>query len=405
MPHFTLTNFPLAGKTVLVRVDYNVPLDKGKVTDARRILATLPTLDYLLKNNCKIILATHLGRPEGKIMPELSTKVLVPLLQEIFPQRRIIWLNDCLGEELREIISSGSAKEIFLLENLRFYKEEEENNSFFAHALAQCAEVYVNDAFAVSHRKHASVHALTKYLPSLAGFLLEKEIRELSKALHPKKPAVWMMGGAKLNKLALLQQAFKKANYVLIGGALAFAFLKARGFAVGASKTDIDSVRQAKRILKTKFAGKIILPVDFIVAEKFSSLAKPQVIPANAIQSNQIGLDVGPATVTLFEKYLQQAKTIVWNGPLGYFEWAHFAWGTKTMGKFIGSLDATSVTSIAGGGETAEALEKFHLTHHFTHVSTGGGAALEFLSGEKLPGITALEENWRRWRGRVKSKR
>ncbi|MBI2666102.1 phosphoglycerate kinase [Candidatus Woesearchaeota archaeon] len=419
MYHFTLPTFPLAGKSVLVRVDYNVPLHKGKVAgvkrkqlenevtlvaDTRRILATLPTLRYLLEKNCKIILATHIGRPEGKIVPELSTRLLVPALQELFPRRKIVWLNDCIGEEVRKKISEGSSKEIFLLENLRFYKEEEKNNAFFAHALAHLAEVCVNDAFAVSHREHASVHALTKYLPSVAGFLLEKELGELSKALHPKKPAVWIMGGAKLNKLSLMLQAFKKADRILVGGALAFAFLKARGFSTGMSKTDRDSVRQAKRILKKSFSRKIVLPKDFVVADTFSSTAKTHIVPANNIQTNQVGLDIGPETITLFEKYLRQAKTIVWNGPLGYYEWVKFAGATKAIGKFMGTLDSTYVTSIAGGGETAEALEKFHLVHNFTHVSTGGGAALEFLSGEKLPGITALEKNFRRWSGKVKIK-
>ena len=399
IPHFTLSNFPLANKTVLVRVDYNVPLHKGHVVDSRRILATLPTLRYLLQKNCKIILATHMGRPEGKVVPELSTKILVPILQDLFPRRKIVWLDDCFGEQVRKKIFESSSNDIFLLENLRFYKEEEEDNLFFAHALAQLAQVYVNDAFGVSHRKHASVHAITRYLPSVCGFLLEKEITELSKALHPKRPAVWIMGGAKLNKIGLIKQAFKKADHILVGGALAFSFLKAQGFAIGTSRIDADSVRQARRILKAKISRKIILPKDFVVADAFSSTAKTHIVLANTIKSDQIGLDIGPATIALFEKYVRQAKTIVWNGPLGYYEWVSFATGTKALGKFIGTLDATS---IAGGGETTEALEKFHLEHNFTHVSTGGGAALEFLSGEKLPGIAALETNWRKWRGKVR---
>ncbi len=397
---FSLRKFPLAGKTVLLRVDYNVPLKEGKVLDAKRIVASIPTLQFLLHQNCKIILATHLSQPEGKFVPEFSTKNLVSTLQGLFPKRKIVWLNDCIGKEVRKKISAGSTKEIFLLENLRFYSQEEENNAFFAHSLASLAQVYVNDAFAVSHRKHASVQAITQYLPSIPGFLLEKEIAQLQKALHPQKPVVWIIGGAKLNKIGLLQQALKKADFILIGGALAFAFLKAKGIPIGMSKIDTSSVREAKKILQSSLSKKIILPIDFLVAEQFSPRAKARVVSANAIQSQQMGLDLGPRSVEHFKSYLQKAKTIVWNGPLGYFEWEKFAFSTKAIGRFIGTLSATS---LAGGGETAEALEKFRLTHCFTHLSTGGGAALEFLSGKELPAIKALENNYKHWRNRIKT--
>ena len=308
-------------------------------------------------------------------------------------------LNDCIGKEVKAEIEKGNPKDIFLLENLRFYKEEEENDLAFAHSLASLANIYVNDAFAVSHRKNASVHAITPFLPSFSGFLLEREIEQLSKALHPKKPAVWVMGGAKLNKIELIKQAFHKADYILIGGALAFAFLRAKGIPVGMSKTDRESVENARKILKDKASRKIILPLDFLASEKFSSRAKAEIVGFNRIKSNQIALDIGPETIKLFKIYLRKAHTIVWNGPLGYFEWVQFSKGTKEIGKFIGSLTATS---ICGGGETVEAIRKFHLQHNLTHLSTGGGASLEFLSGKKLPGIEALENSYKRFKDRIR---
>ncbi len=409
---FSLASFPVAGKIVLLRVDYNVPLSHGKVMDNRRIRATLPTIYFLLKQGCTIVLATHLGRPEGKVVPVLRTKVLLPELQCLLPGVQITALDDCIGKKVRDEIvrgkiRGGSSKQkgvIFLLENLRFYKEEEENDPLFAHMLASLAEVYVNDAFAVSHRKHASVHAVTTYLPSMPGFLLEKEVQHLSQALSPKRPAVWILGGAKLNKVKLLEQALTKADIILIGGALAFSFLKARGFSVGVSVVDKDSVRLARTFLRRKDARKIVLPLDVVVAENFSPRAKSSVVEVNTISSSQLGLDIGPRTVELFQGHLQRAKTIVWNGPLGYFEWAQFAQGTKAMGRFIGTLQA-QVMSICGGGETAEAMEKFHLVHHFTHVSTGGGASLEFLAGKKLPGIEALKENYQKWKWKVRNRK
>ena len=397
MNHFTLTNFPIKNKTIFLRVDFNVPIEKKKITDDSKIIASLDTIHFLLEQDCKIILATHLGRPEGKIVNSLRLNLIARKLEELM-KYKIIKLNDCIGKEVKSKIEKGKAKDIFLLENLRFYKEEEENDLTFAHSLASLANIYVNDAFAVSHRKNASVYAITQFLPSLSGLLLEKEIKMLSKALHPKKPAVWIMGGAKLNKVELIEQAFDKADYILIGGALAFAFLRAKGISVGLSKTDTESVENAKKILKHKAAKKIILPLDFLVSEKFSSRAKTETVNFNQIKSNQIALDIGPETIKHFKMYLRKAHTIVWNGPLGYFEWMQFSKGTKEIGKFIGNLTAIS---ICGGGETVEAINKFHLQHNLSHLSTGGGASLEFLSEKKLPGIEALERSYRKFKDRV----
>ena len=392
---FSLKQCPLAGKTVLVRVDFNVPLDNGIIKGNSRMKATLPTIEYLLEQSCTVILATHLGQPDGKVVAHLRLNPLVRELQRLLPYYKIIKLDDCIGREIKERIRKKKEREIFFLENLRFYQQEEKNNPIFAHSLASLAEIYVNDAFAVSHRNHASVDAITRFLPAFPGLLLEKEIMYLRKALHPERPSIWLMGGAKLDKVDLLQQALHKADYVLIGGALAFPFLKAKGIPVGMSKSSPQSVEIARNILPQNISRKIILPVDFVVAESFSSRAPTRIVAYNQIQNQQIALDLGPETVKLFKQYLRKGRTIVWNGPLGYFEWVKFSGATKDIGRFIGSLTATS---IVGGGETAEALRKFHLAHTIAHLSTGGGAALEFLAGKKLPGIEALERSYEKFR-------
>src|SRR3989344_6930000 len=400
MKRFLLTQLPLQDQTIFLRVDYNVPFGQGRITDNRKIKASLPTIKYLLQNNCKIVLATHFGRPKG-FSTEFSVAPLAKELQRLLPTKRIIKLDDCLGKKVLETIKKGKAQTIFMLENLRFYQEEEKNDPFFAHSLAALADFYVDDAFGVAHRKHASVCAITEFLPCAAGLLLETEIRSLSQGLNPKKPSVWIMGGAKLDKIALLERALQRYDRILIGGALAFSFLKAKGISVGASKIDAPSIETAKKILKTTSSSKIILPVDFVVAESFSPRAKTATVDYNQIQAQQIALDLGPKTVALFKQYLAPAKTVVWNGPLGYIEWAKFATSTKEIGRFLGKLENT--ITIAGGGETAEALIKFHLHHNLTHVSTGGGAALEFLAGEELPALISLEKSYQKFRKKIRN--
>jgi len=383
----------LTGKIVLLRVDYNLPLKNGKIVDDSKITASLPTIKYLIEQKCKIIIATHLGKPNGKIVKELKTDVLAEQLQKII-KRKVIKFDDCIGKEIKEKVLHSKSN-LFMLENLRFYKEEEQNNAIFAHSLADLAEIYINDAFAVSHRKHASIEAITNFLPSLAGSLLEKEICYLTKALNPKRPSIWIMGGAKLDKVNLVSNAMKKSDRILIGGALAFPFLKAKSIRIGQSKIDKKSVEVAKSLLKKFSARKIILPKDFLVTERLSPQAKTKIVNYNQIQNNQIALDLGPKTIELFKKYLDKAHTIVWNGPLGYYEWAKFSIATKEIGRYLGKVDCLK---IAGGGETLAAIDKFHLRHNLTHVSTGGGAALAFLSGNKLPGIVALEKNFKRFK-------
>lgn len=396
---FSLSNFHLADRTVLVRVDYNVPLKNGKVSENYKIKASLPTIKFLLANDCKIILATHLGRPEGKVVPELKVDPLAKELQSLLPKIKIFKLNDCIGKEIKEEISQGKKRQIFFLENLRFYKEEEENDPAFAHSLAELADFYINDAFGVSHRKHASVEAITHFLPSLPGLLLEKEIYHLQKVLKAERPSVWILGGAKLNKVELIQQAFKKADQILIGGALAFSFLKAKGYSIGMSKIDAGSVQIAKQLLKSSSAKKIILPLDFVVTKKLAYQTKTEIVNCKEITFDQVALDIGPKTIELFKKILSRAKTVVWNGPLGYFESAQFAAGTKEIGRFLGKIKALKV---AGGGETSEMIYKFQLEHNFSHVSTGGGAALTFLSGKPMPGLIALEKNYLKYKHQKK---
>tara|TARA_Y100000310_G_C20633952_1_gene790173 strand:+ start:630 stop:1850 length:1221 start_codon:yes stop_codon:yes gene_type:complete len=404
MTLFDIKRYPLSGKTVLVRVNYDVPLKEVrkdrrkkaeiKVSDDKRIRESLPTIRFLLGKGCKVVLATHVGRPKGKFDHKLTTDPMVEVLEEFLPKRKIIKLDDCIGKDVISAIKEAEPESIILLENLRFHRQERLNNSIFAHSLARLADVYVNDAFSNSHRKHASMHAITKFLPSIPGFMIRKELQGLSKALKPRRPSVWVLGGAKLDKIDLIERALEKANYILIGGALVFSFLKAKGVKVGNSKIDQNSVRVAREILQRKEAKKIILANDFLVAEKMAPRAKSSVVSYDHIGSHQIGLDIGPESVKLFKIYLRKAHTIVWNGPLGYYEWANFAMGTKEIGRYIGKLTAYSVV---GGGETSEAVHKFHL-QDLDHVSSGGGASLELLSGKRLVAITALEESCKKFR-------
>jgi 3-phosphoglycerate kinase len=344
---FSLRDLPLKDKTVLVRVDYNIPLKKGKVKDNTKIKASLPTIKYLLRNNCKIILATHLGRPKGKKISALKTNSLARLLKRLLPGKKIVKLNGCVEKGIKKRIEDGKNKEIFLLENLRFYKGEKENSLVFARSLANLADFYVNNAFAVSHRKHASVHAITKFIPSCMGLLMEKEISQLSKILKPKKPLIWILGGIKKDKTSVLKYLLIKADYVLVGSGL-YPFLK------------------------NKKHKKIVLPVDL-------NLKK----------------DIGSETINLYKIYLMKAKTIIWNGPLGKFEERKFAKGSKIIAGFIAKLKAVS---IIGGGETSEMINKFGLSKKMTWVSTGGGASLEFLLGKKLQGVKALEKNYKKFK-------
>jgi phosphoglycerate kinase len=369
-----------------------VPLKDGKVSDDTRIRESLPTIEFLLKKKAIVLLLSHLGRPKG-VDDSLRMDPVAERLGKLL-KMHVVKLDDCVGSEVDDAVNEMHYGDVAVLENVRFHDEEEANDDAFARALAETADLYVNDAFGSSHRAHASIVGVPKYLPGAAGFLLQKEITMLSKALSPKKPFVVVLGGAKVSdKIGVIENLAQKADKVLIGGAMMFTFLKALGKNVGQSKLEQDKVGEAKRLLR-KYGKKIVLPVDVVVADKVDSKAKSKVVSCDAMPKSMFGLDIGPKTIKLFENELKKAKTVVWNGPMGMFEIAKFARGTNEIAKMISKLRATT---IVGGGDSAAAVQKLGLAKKFSHVSTGGGASLEFLEGKTLPGVAALQENAKRW--------
>jgi 3-phosphoglycerate kinase len=393
---FHLTNFNLEDKKVFLRVDFNVPLKRGKIVNDTKIVKSIATIKFLLKKKCKIIIATHFGRPNGEYKKELSVKFLAKYLSEKL-RKKVVFLDDCIGNDIKKKIIE-SKESLFFLENLRYYKQELNNNLIFSHSLANLANVYVNDAFGVSHRKNSSIVGITKYIPSVMGLNVEEEIRSLNGAIKGDKPRVWIIGGAKLDKVDLILNALKKAEKVLIGGALPFAFMKAQGIEVGESLCDKKSVRIAKKILKNKLSKKLVLPIDFVVSDKISKNGKVKNIFNNEFDEKDIGLDLGKNTIDLFKKHLRGAKTIVWNGPLGYYEIANFSKATFEIARFISKLTATT---ICGGGETNDVINLLGKNSKMSHVSTGGGASLQFLEGKRMPGLDALYDNHKRFKDKV----
>jgi len=392
MDKLTIKDIDLKNKTVLVRADFNVPQDDNlNITDDTRIKATLPTIKYILDHNVKkLVLMSHLGRPSGEVVAKYSLKPVAQRLTELLNEP-VKFLNDCVGENIKQEISS-SKERVVLLENLRFHAEEEKNDAGFAKQLASLADVFVNDAFGSAHRAHASTEGITHYLKSAAGFLLEKEIQYLGNVIeNPPKPFMVILGGAKVSdKIGVIENLLSKCNVILIGGGMAYTFLKSQGKPIGNSKLEKDKIDLAKSILDKAGAAKveIILPIDNLVVDNIDEKAKTEIVGEN-IPEGKIAVDIGPRTVALFKDKLKSAKTIVWNGPLGIFEMEPFSKGTQEIAKFIGSLNATS---IIGGGDTAAAVAKFKLEDKMTHISTGGGASLEFLEGKTLPGIAALTD-------------
>lgn len=374
------------GRRVLVRVDFNVPLKNGKVVDDRRLRAALPTIEFLRKKKAKIILISHLGRPDGKVVEDLRLEPVAHALSKLL-KCPVHHEPDCIGSDVEDRVRTLHDGDVLLLENLRFYPEEEADDDLFAQKLAAFADVYVNDAFGTCHRAHASVHAVTKYLPSYAGFLLEKEVKVLSFLLkNPKRPFVAVMGGAKVSdKIKVIENLSKKVDAVLIGGAMMFTFYKALGYNVGKSRLETNKVALAKSLLK-KGKRKLALPIDVVVAP--SPKAKGKVCSSRSIPKSMMGLDIGPVTQQIYANIIRDAKTVFWNGPMGMFEVKRFAKGTLSIAKAMAKCRGVTVI---GGGETVSAVEK--LSKKFTHVSTGGGAALEFLEGKKLPGISALDND------------
>jgi len=393
---FTIKDFNVKNKRVLVRVDFNVPLDKkGNITDDKRIKAALPTINYLIKNKAMVILMSHLGRPKGEITNQLKMDKVAERLEKLL-KKKVYKLDDCIGQDVEDFIDKMVDKEVVLLENLRFYKEEKENDLEFANSLADLADLYINDAFGTCHRAHASVEGITKYIPAAAGFLLQKEIEIMGSALtKPKKPFIAIMGGVKVSdKINAINNLLKKVDKLLIGGAMMFTFLKSKGIKTGKSLVEEDKLSLAKNLLK-KAKGKLVLPVDTIAAAKIDKKAESRTVDIDNIPKNMIGVDIGPKTVKLYKKIISKAKTIIWNGPMGVFEISKFAKGTSEIAKILARPKAIT---IVGGGDSAAAIEKLKLEKKLTHVSTGGGASLEFLEGKKLPAIQALEKNYKRFK-------
>ena len=387
----TVRDIDLKGKKVFVRCDFNVPMDENQnITDNTRIVAALPTIKYLLEQNCKIILASHLGRPKGEFKPEYSLKPVAKELSKLL-NKEVIMANDVIGEDAIKKASELKEGEILLLENVRFHREETDNDPEFAKKLASMAEVFVNDAFGTAHRAHASTAGIADYLPAVAGFLIEKELKFLGEAINnPERPLVAILGGAKVSdKIGVIDNLLEKVDTLMIGGGMTYTFFKAQGYEVGKSICELDKLDLAKELMeKAKNKGvKLMLPVDTKVGKEYSADTESKTVKSTEIPADWEGLDIGEETIKLYSEELQKAKTVIWNGPLGVFEFPQFAIGTNSIAKVLADLDATT---IIGGGDSAAAVKKAGLEDKMTHISTGGGASLEFIEGKKLPGIECL---------------
>ena len=385
----TIRDIDVQGKRVLVRVDFNVPLKNGAVTDDTRIRAALPTLNYLLEHGAALILCSHLGRPKNKVVPELKMDPVAARLAELLG-RPVKKLDDCIGPEVEAAAKAAKPGDVIMLENTRFHAEEEANDLGFARQLAGLADVYVNDAFGTAHRAHASTEGVARYLPAVAGFLMEKELEFLSRATeNPVHPYVAILGGAKISdKIGVIENLLVKCDRLLIGGGMANTFFKGMGFEVGDSLVEEEAVATARSLLEGA-GGRLILPVDVVIADAFDNAAHTRVVAPNDVPAGWRILDVGPKTIATFESALSGAKTVVWNGPLGVFEMPNFARGTFAVAELLAQLDAVT---IIGGGESVAAVQQAGLAGKMSHVSTGGGASLEFLEGLVLPGVAALAD-------------
>ena len=391
----TVKDIDLQGKKVFVRCDFNVPLDEnGNITDNRRIVAALPTIKYLLDQNCKIILASHLGRPKGEVNPKFSLKPVANELSKLLG-KEVKLAEDVVGPSAKELTSNVKEGEIVLLENVRFDAREEKNDESLSKEFASMAEIFVNDAFGTAHRAHSSTAGIAEFLPAVSGFLIEKELEFLGSALeNPQRPFVAILGGAKVSdKLGVIESLLEKVDTLIIGGGMAYTFFKSIGYSVGKSICELDKLDLAKELMeKAKQKNvKLILPVDNVIAKEITPDAENKVIDSDNIPDDWEGLDIGPKTVELFKEKLKDAKTIIWNGPVGFSEYEIFANGTRSIAQALAEKE--DAVTIIGGGDSAAAIEKMGLSDKMTHISTGGGASLEFLEGKKLPGIECLLDN------------
>ena len=389
----TIEDIQVSGKRVLVRCDFNVPLDGSTITDETRIVAALPTIQYLLKNKAKVILCSHLGRPKGEFNMKYSLAPVAKRLSELLGQE-VKLAADVVGESAKSLAASLQEGQAMLLENVRFHKEEEKNDPAFAKQLADLADIYVNDAFGTAHRAHASTEGVAKYLPAVAGYLIGKELSVMGKALSdPARPFVAILGGKKVSdKIGVINNLLDKCDAILIGGAMSYTFSKAQGGKIGKSLLEADKLDLATSLLaKAEQKGvKMLLPVDTVCAPELANDAPRTPVKCGEIPDDLEGLDIGPETVKLFSEEIAKAKTIVWNGPMGVFEMPNFAVGTKEIAKAM-AANKDAVT-IIGGGDSAAAVEQLGFADQMTHISTGGGASLEFLEGIELPGVAALND-------------
>lgn len=398
----TIEDIDITGKKVLLRGDFNVPLDKNtnQITDDKRLIAAIPTIKYLIKNNAKVIACSHLGRPKGIFNKNLSLKVVADRFSEIL-ENKVFFVDDCIGEKVKDRVEKLKDGEMLILENLRFYQEEKKDDDLFSKKLASLADIYVNDAFGTAHRKHSSTYGVAKYFRdrklAVAGFLMKKEILYLSKAMkHYTRPVVAILGGAKIfGKIELIENFSKFVDTILIGGAMAYTFLKSKGFNIGKSLLDNNSIEVARKIILEigkEVKVNFILPCDHIITDEINKGSKTEVCKDIEIPDNKIGVDIGPLTIKIFSKAIEDAKTILWNGPMGIFEISKFSNGTKEIAEAVAVSTNNGALSVLGGGDTSAAVSLFGLEDKYSHISTGGGASLEYMSGNLLPAIDILNK-------------